>query len=223
MRSKYALRNMTSSLLLQGVTMVCGIILPRLLISTYGSVVNAACSSITQFLGYIVLFEAGVGGVVRAALYRPLAAKDMPAVSSILRATDQFFRRVACIFIVWAVGVAVVYPFFVRDNFDYLFTSSLVLIIAVSTFSQYFFGMSRQVLLQADQRRYITCIAQIFTVLLSTALSVVLIRLHCGCTCKSIMRRTGTCRPTAPPLRSAGTAWGTTRRSSCTRTRISSC
>ena len=32
-------------------------------------------SSITRFLGYIVLLEAGVGGVVRAALYKPLAEK----------------------------------------------------------------------------------------------------------------------------------------------------
>lgn len=179
MRSKLALRNMVSSLLLQFVTMVCGIILPRLFIGTYGSAVNGTAASITQFLSYIVLFEAGVGGVVRAALYKPLADRDHGRISSILRTADVFFRKVALVFIGYCVLIACIFPFFVREHFDFLFTASLVLIIAVSTFSQYYFGMSRQVLLQADQRRYITADLQIFTVLLNTALTVLLIRLHC--------------------------------------------
>ena len=178
MRSRNALRGMVSSLLLQFVTMACGILLPRLFIGTYGSTVNGAAASIVQFLGYITLFEAGVGGVVRAALYKPLADGDKGAVSSILRATDKFFRRIACIFILYAVVVGCVFPFFVREHFDFLFTFTLVLIIALSTFSQYFFGMSRQVLLQADQKRYVTSDLQIVTVLLNTAVCVALIRMH---------------------------------------------
>ena len=179
MRSKNALRNSVTSLLLQAVTMVCGIILPRLLIARYGSVVNAACGSITQFLGYIVLFEAGVGGVVRASLYKPLASRDMAAVSAILRATDQFFRRIAWIFVGFSVALACVYPFFVRTHFDFVYTAALVLIIAASTFAQYYFGMSRQVLLHADQRRYITSVLQIVTIVCNTVLSVILIRFGC--------------------------------------------
>lgn len=179
MRSKLALRNMVSSLLLQFVTMVCGIILPRLFIGAYGSTVNGTAASITQFLGYIVLFEAGVGGVVRAALYKPLAEGDHGRVSSILCATDRFFRKVALIFVGYCVLIACLFPFFVREYFDFLYTASLVLIIAVSTFSQYYFGMSRQVLLQADQKRFVTAELQIGTVLLNTALTVLLIRLHC--------------------------------------------
>lgn len=179
MRSKLALRNMASSLFLQFVTMACGIILPRLFIGTYGSAVNGTVASITQFLGYIVLFEAGVGGVVRAALYKPLAEHDSIKISRILSATDRFFRKIAFIFIAYCAVIACVFPLFVREHFDVLYTASLVLIIAVSTFSQYYFGMSRQVLLQADQRRYITADLQVFTVLLNTALTVLLIRLHC--------------------------------------------
>ena len=178
MRSKKALRNMTSSLLLQFVSMVCGLILPRLLIRSFGSTVNGMTASISQFLGYIVLFEAGVGGVVRAALYKPLAGRDIGRISSILRASDRFFRRVALIFVGYSAAVACIYPFIVRgEGFDYLFTCSLVLIIAASTFFQYYFGLSRQVLLQADQRRYVTSDLQIVTIVLNTILCVVLIRM----------------------------------------------
>ena len=180
MRSRKALRNMTSSLLLQFVTVVCGMIVPRLFLVHFGSTVNATVASITQFLGYIALFEAGVGGVVRAALYKPLAEKDSLRISRILRATDHFFRKVALVFIGYSLAVACIFPLFVREHFDFFYTAALVVIIALSTFSQYYFGMSRQVLLQADQKRYITADLQILTVLLNTVLTVILLEFGCS-------------------------------------------
>ena len=67
-----------------------------------------------------------------------------------------------------------------RKDFDFLFTCTLVLIVAVSTFFRYYFGMSRQILVQADQRRYVASNLQIFSILLNTALAVLLIRLGCS-------------------------------------------
>ena len=177
MRSKKALWNMLSSLSLQFVSVICGLILPRLLIRTFGSAVNGMASSVTQFLSYIILFEAGVGGVVRAALYKPLADGDHAKISGILRASDRFFRKIALFFAGYSVAVACLYPLLVRHDFELLFSGTLVLIIALSTFFQYYFGMSRQILLQADQRRYVASNLQIVTILVNTLLSVVLIRL----------------------------------------------
>lgn len=42
----------------------------------FGSELNGLVTSITQFLGFITLLEAGVGNVVQSSLYRPLAQKD---------------------------------------------------------------------------------------------------------------------------------------------------
>ena len=57
MRSKKAIKNIIVSLFQQIVTIICGLILPRAIIGTYGSNVNGLISSITQFLGYITLLE----------------------------------------------------------------------------------------------------------------------------------------------------------------------
>ena len=65
-------------------------------------------------------------------------------------------------------------------HFDYSFTFFLVLIIGASTFAEYFFGISYQVLLEADQRKYIVYAVQSIVVLLNTILSVVLIRIGCS-------------------------------------------
>lgn len=56
---------------------ICGIILPKLYMKYFGSELNGLVTSITQFLGFITLLEAGVGNVVQSSLYRPLAQKMM--------------------------------------------------------------------------------------------------------------------------------------------------
>lgn len=177
MRSKKALANIMASLLLQITTVICGFIIPRLIISSYGSSVNGVISSITQFLGFVALLEAGVGGVVRAALYKPLATKDLVEISVILKSTDRFFRIIAYIFISYLIIVAVGFPSLVSSEFDYVFTLSLVFIIGASTFAQYFFGISYQLLLQADQRLYVTSALQIITAIVNTMIIMVLIKI----------------------------------------------
>lgn len=177
MRSKKALINTTTSLLLQFVTVISGFIVPRIIIGTYGSDVNGLTASITQFLGYIALFEAGVGGVVRAAMYKPLAHKDMTKLSGIVRATESFFRKIAFIFVGYMLVLAAAFPVLVNNSFDWMFTASLVVIIGISTFAQYYFGMTYTVLLYADQRRYVTSYLQIFTIILNAILVVIFAKL----------------------------------------------
>lgn len=172
-RSKKALINTATSLLLQFVTVISGFIVPRIIIGTYGSEVNGLTASITQFLSYIALFESGVAGVVRAAMYKPLADNDVTKLSGIVKATENFFRKIALIFVGYMVILAGVFPVLVNKNFDWLFTASLVIIIGISTFAQYYFGMTYTVLIHADQKRYIASFLQIFTIILNAILVVV--------------------------------------------------
>ena len=48
------------SLLLQVVTLAVGFIVPQVIIKVYGSETNGLVSSLTQFVGYISLVEAGI-------------------------------------------------------------------------------------------------------------------------------------------------------------------
>ena len=131
MRTKKAIYNSITALLLQVVTAVVGLILPSLMIRTYGSEANGAVSSISQFLGYISLIEAGVGGVARAALYGPLAKKDTEKISGIINATERFFRKIAGIFVVYTIVIACIYPYIAKSNLDWIYTFILVLIIGL--------------------------------------------------------------------------------------------
>lgn len=177
MRSKKALINTIILFLVQLVTIIYGMIIPRMIITQYGSSVNGLISSITQFLGYIVLLEAGVGGVVRASLYKPLANKDVYSISRIVKSTENFFKIIAGTFILYLLMIASVFPYMVKENFDFVYTSSLVIIIGISTFFQYYFGITYQILLQADQRQYVNSVIQIITIIANSVLVIILIRL----------------------------------------------
>ena len=176
MRKKRAIINIISSVLLQLVTIICGFIVPRLIIRNFGSNVNGLIQSITQFLAYITLLESGFGPVVRSVLYKPIANNDKTTIENILKTSERFFRKIAVIFLVYILVLCVVFPLIVSGEFSNLFTISLVLIIAISTFMDYFFGMTYRIYLQAEQKTYVISVIQIGTLILNTIIIVALIK-----------------------------------------------
>lgn len=178
MRSKKAIINIISSLGLQLVTVICGFIVPRLIIGSFGSNVNGLVSSITQFLAYITLLESGFGPVVKSILYKPIANKNKSKIEEILKASEKFFRIISYIFIVYIIVLCIILPNILSKEFDQLYTLSLVVIISLSTFAEYYFGMTYRLYLQAEQKTYVTSFIQIITLILNTVMIIVLVQFN---------------------------------------------
>ena len=132
--------NTLTSLLFQVVSLVCGFILPKLIIDNFGSSINGLLSSITQFLGIIALCEMGMGAVVPASLYKPLAEHNNEEISKIVISSEKFYKKIAIGMLVYIGVLMCVYPLLV-DAYSFVFVASLILIIASSTFAQYYFGL----------------------------------------------------------------------------------
>ncbi len=75
MQTKLLVYNSISPLFYQISSIICGFILPRLILSSYGTNINGLINSITQFLSIISFLELGIGAVVQSSLYEPLAKK----------------------------------------------------------------------------------------------------------------------------------------------------
>ena len=177
MRGKKALINIITSIFLEVIKIVCGFIAPIMIINAYGSEVNGLISSITQFLAYITLLESGVGPVIKAALYKPIANKDNKEIANILKSAEKFFRSIAIIFIIYVLVLCVIYPLIINNEFDSLFSISLILIIAISSFAEYFFGITYRLFIQADQKRYVGSTIEIIATVINTIFIVVLIKM----------------------------------------------
>ena len=168
-------KNAISSIALQIATIVQGLILPRLILSAFGSEVNGLISSITQFLSFISLLEGGLGAVVLAELYMPIEQKDETQIRSVLVACQKFFNKLAIIFIAYTVILSFVYPIFIVKSFSFAYTSSMVVILSLTTLTQYLFSITYKLYLQADQKLYVVNIVSTVTILLNTVVAAIII------------------------------------------------
>lgn len=152
----------------------CGLVIPWLLISAFGSEAYGATTSVSQFLAYIALFEGGIGRVARGALYGPLASGDEDATSRIYLAVKRFFGTIGIAFLGYSVILAVFYydiadvTIFTRE-----YTFALVISMAIGKFAEYMGGISNITLFNADQRQYVVNTV----VILSNILNVTMIAL----------------------------------------------
>ncbi len=180
-RESNAKKNIFITLLSQLLTIVCGLIVPRCMLQAYGSEANGAVTSIATFLGYIALLEGGVGGVARAALYQPLAENDIYKISAVMAEIKRFFRHVGYFFFVYVLVIACIFKQISHtDAFDWITSFILVIIISLSTFAQYFIGISNVVLIYAAQRQYINNLLNVGCTVTNMILVVVLVNLGCN-------------------------------------------
>ncbi len=177
MRTRQALKNALTSLLLQLVTAISGIIVPRFFTAAYGSAVNGLVSSIGQFITYMGLVEAGVSAASIVALYRPLAENDTEAVSGIVSAAKKFYLRSGLIFVILDVILITAYPFIVKNEItDVTFIRVMILVLSLSGIVDYFILGKYRVLLTADQKSYVLALIQTAGIVILTVVSVALIR-----------------------------------------------
>lgn len=167
--------NTITSLLSQGIAVVVGFILPRLILEHFGSEVNGLTHSISQFLGIITFLDLGIGQVIRSSLYRPLAEKDNAAIGSIMFAGRRFYRRIAYVLAIYVAVLMLVYPMFAKQGFGGIYTAALIAVMAISSFAQYYFGIVNEQLLHADQRGYVIFSLKIVVNVLNALLCVLLI------------------------------------------------
>lgn len=169
--------NTSSSLIFQLTTIICGFIVPRLILQTYGSEVNGLINSIMQFLAIIVFLELGVGAVIQSSLYKPLAEKNDEEISKIVVSGQKFFSRLATILLVYVVILMGTYPLIAKTNFGFLYTATMILVISISSFAQYYFGIVNSLLITANQRGYFSFNIQTITLILNTIACFILIKL----------------------------------------------
>jgi len=168
-RSRQFLFNSTSAALLQIVTIISGFIIPRVMLTIYGSEINGLVSSISQFISYFYLVEAGLAHAAVYSLYEPLANNDNKRINQILSASRLFYNQTGFIFISLVLGLSIIYPTFVKSSsVGAVEIGLLVLIIGCSGAIEFFTMSKYRVLLTADQKVYVISLASIASIVFMT-------------------------------------------------------
>lgn len=165
---KKGIYNIIFGFLGQAITIVLGIVIPRLFITNLGSAANGLLSSVGQVLSYLTLLEAGLGGASIQALYKPIGKNDKKAISEILSATNLYYKRTGKIYFACVIGISFIYPFFIKE-FSYFITFVVIFLSGIPGALNYYYQGKFRVLLQAEGKSYIisnitTCITIITSI-----------------------------------------------------------
>ena len=177
MKRRLLVRNTAASVIYQIASVLCGFVLPVLILSAFGSQTNGLVSSITQFIQVINLFDLGITSVIVYNLYKPLALHDNQRLGEVVSSADSFFKKLGIVLIGYIIVLAVAYPMFIDSGFDYIFVLFLILILGINAFGQYYLGVVNRLILIADQNNYIPYITQTLTVICNTLLCYAVIKL----------------------------------------------
>lgn len=176
MKNKVSLFNAISNILVQLLNIISAFIIPKLILITFGSEVNGLVSSLNQFLNYIALLEGGLTSVVMASLYKPLYEKKYDEISSIIKTSSNFFKKISYVFLIYTILLAIVYPliFDIPFSFEYVFT--LTLILSLKLFVQYCFSFSLRNLLNADKKVHYVAFTQIFLIVIDIISAIIVVK-----------------------------------------------
>lgn len=172
--------NICVSVLHQVFTSVCGLVTARIILYSFGSENHGLMQSIAQVLGYATVLEGGIGGVMRAALYKPLANKDSQQLTEVFESGKRFFQKISLIFILFAVVLGVFMKLIIDTEFDWLYVFLMVLILGASSYFGQFSAVSHRILLMADQKLYVIQLFQIFSTAINLLLCLVAVHLGAG-------------------------------------------
>jgi len=138
------------------ITTIIAILIPRLFILNYGSEINGLLASVRQIYVYLALLEAGVGEASIVALYGPIAKNDRESINSILAATDYYYKKIGCIYLLGVIGLGMVYPLFLNTDISYHISCSIIILQGMGGVINYLFQGKYNMLLRVDNRNYVT-------------------------------------------------------------------
>lgn len=148
--------NVASSLILQLANIVVAFVVPHTLIGAYGSQVNGLVTSLTQFVAYIQLVEAGISAAAVFQLYGPLARGDQDEVSRIVSAARTFYYKSGGVFTALILALACLYPMFVvAEGVSGFGVFVLTFALGATGFLDFFTLAKYRVLLTATQRNWV--------------------------------------------------------------------
>ncbi len=155
--------NLVVGILSQVVTLLLGIIVPKLILTNYGSEVNGLLSSVTNIYAYIAIVEAGIAAAACQALYKSIAQNNRNSTSAILSATNKYYHKTGFIYLGLVLAFSIIYPILINTDIPYITVVLVILFNGFGNVVNYFFHGKYLILLRADGKNYIRTGLELFT------------------------------------------------------------
>jgi O-antigen/teichoic acid export membrane protein len=173
---KKGLLNLIFSLVYKIVTMVIGIIIPVLFITSYGSEINGLQSSVQQIFSYIMLLEAGVGTATVQSLFAPIGKNDHEKCNAYLSATSKYYNKIGVIYFAFLTVVSIGYALVVNvETMVFIEVCIYVAISGAASGINFFYLSKLKLLIYAEGDGYIESAMLMFSYILTSVVKIILI------------------------------------------------
>lgn len=149
-------RNLLLGISSEILTIILGILVPRFVLTSYGSEINGLISSVTQVYSYIALLEAGIGMATVQALYKNVGSEyNKEKINAILAATNKYYHRSGFFFIIAIVMFSFIYPLVIKTDIPIIIVIWVIILNGFGSVINFFYQGKYFLLLEAEGKNYV--------------------------------------------------------------------
>ncbi len=157
--------------------MALGFVLPRIIMTRWGSEYNGLINSVKTIMNYLLLLEAGINTSSLQALYKSIGEQDEHQTSVVVRSSEIYYRRVSIVYFLCVVAASFIYPLIVKSTISYWEIFFVIFLQGCSGVINFAFRAAYQQLLNAEGKYYVICLITSLTQILTFVGKVVAILL----------------------------------------------
>lgn len=173
---KKGVLNLSFSLTYKIITMVVGIIIPLLFITSYGSEINGLQSSVHQIFSYTMLLEAGVGSATLQSLYAPVRSGDRDKCNAYLSATSKYYNKVGIAYFIILSVISIGYALIVKvETLQFIEVCIYIILTGAAQGINFFYLSKLKLLISAEGDEYVVSALLMVTYVLTSATKIFLI------------------------------------------------
>ena len=174
-KKRKIITNVVVSTVTQIIILGLGLVLPRIILTNWGSEYNGLINSITTIMRYIALLEAGINTSTLQALYKSLGRKDDYETSVVIRTSQFYYRKVSFIYALLVIVISVIYPLMLNTTISYWEIVAVIALQGCTGVINFAFRASYQQLLNAEGKYYIISLITLLTTILSYTAKIIAI------------------------------------------------
>lgn len=167
------LKNIVISILSEIIILILGLIVPRIIVISYGSEVNGLLSSTTQLLSYLAIFEAGISAVMCNSLYAAFSSHDNEKVSLVFQSGVKYYRKISVYYGLCLIIASFFFSFTINTTIPRFSVFMVVLLSGLSSVLSFLFLASIKNVISSDGNYYFISIMNLIIKVLTYGVMIV--------------------------------------------------
>lgn len=177
MRLKKALINSVVNVGTFFITFIPNLILRNVFLTTLGESILGLSSLYANILGWLSIFELGIGTAIIFSLYKPFAENDRKKVRAYVNFYEKFYKTVGVIILIAGIIMVPFLKYLMKDDLNLTLVNTGFILFLLNSFVSYMFS-SRLCLLNVAQEGYKVNLGVTISKLVIIVLQMIMLKVY---------------------------------------------